>query len=311
MATKDLCNLARAYQELNGVVGVDSLLSTLITAASDAVEKWCRRDFISTSYDELYSGNGDRKLMLRQYPLISVQSVRYRPVTVLKITNTLLANVQARVSVTSTGLTLVRVNAGVKTTDTSITFAGNVTLTAVAAAVNALGNGWQAQVQGDATNYGSWPSADLFWPASFPTFGAGTAGQGALQCVAGSFAELKMHTYELAGFQWDSRGWLLRAIPYTDPELLHPEDLVWPVGINNLRVQYTAGYGTVPEAIQAAAAKWVAALYYETLRDPALTSQLTTAGAASGWLGVNGMPPDHVLALLRPYRRHTIATDQS
>jgi hypothetical protein len=53
--------------------------------------------------------------------------------------------------------------------------------------------------------------------------------------VGGSFAELKMHTYELAGFQWDSRGWLLRAIPYTDPELMHPEDLVWPVGINNVK----------------------------------------------------------------------------
>jgi hypothetical protein len=147
--------------------------------------------------------------------------------------------------VTSTGLTLIRVKNSVKTTDTSITFAGNVTLTAVAAAVNALGNGWSAQVTGDATNYGSWPSADRFWPPAFPTFGTSTAGQGALQCVAGSFAELKMHIYELAGFQWDARGWLLRAIPYTDPELLHPEDLVWPVGINNLRIQYTAGYATI------------------------------------------------------------------
>jgi hypothetical protein len=146
----------------------------------------------------------------------------------------------ARVSVTSTGLTLVSVNAGVKTTNASITFAGNVSITALAAAVNALGSGWSAQIVGDSTNYGSWPSADLYWPAAFPTFEDGTGGQGALQCVAGSFAELKMHTYELAGYQWDSRGWLLRAIPYTDPELLHPEDLVWPVGINNLRIQYTA-----------------------------------------------------------------------
>jgi hypothetical protein len=225
---RDLITLARAYQNLAGIGSIDALLQTLLTAASDAIQKFTRRDFVSTAYDELYSGNGDRGLHLRQYPLISVQSVRYRPVTVLKITNTQPANVQARASVTSVGLTLVRVNAGVKTTDTSITFAGNVTLTAVAAAVNALGNGWSAQIVGDATNYGSWPSADLYWPVGFPTFGAGTAGQGALQCVAGSFAELKMHTYELAGYQWDSRGWLLRAIPYTDPELLHPEDPAHP-----------------------------------------------------------------------------------
>jgi hypothetical protein len=268
MAAKDLITLARAYYSLPNVSS-DTIVAALLTAASDAIQKYCRRDFISTSYDELYSGNGQRNLLLREYPIVSVQSVRYRPVTVIKITNTATANVQARVSVTSTGLTLVRVNAGIKSTDTSITFAGNVTITAVANAVNALGNGWSAQIVGDSINYGSWPSADLFWPPTIPTLSGGaTGGQGALQAVAGSFAELKMHTYELAGYQWDSRGWLLRAIPYTDPELLHPEDLVWPVGINNLRVQYTAGYGTVPEAVQEACAEWTAALYFQTSRDP-------------------------------------------
>jgi hypothetical protein len=29
---------------------------TLLTAASDAVQEYCRRDFASTAYDELYSG---------------------------------------------------------------------------------------------------------------------------------------------------------------------------------------------------------------------------------------------------------------
>jgi len=310
---KDLITLARAYQNLQGVSSVDVLLQTLLTAASDAVQKWCRRDFISTAYDELYSGNGQRELILRAYPIVSVESVRYRPVTVLKITNTDAANVQARASVTSTGLKLVRVNAGSKSTDTSVTFAGNTTLTAIAAAVNALGHGWSAQIVGDATNYGSWPSSDLYWPPAFPTFAGGTVGQGALQCVAGSFAELKMHTYELAGFQWDSRGWLLRAIPYSDPELLHPEDLVWPAGVNNLRIQYTAGYATVPEAVQEACAEWTAVLYYQCTHDPMLTNQLTAGGAASGWKGAGGpgQPPDHVLTLLIPYRRHPIGSEQS
>ena len=121
MAQRDLITLVRAYQDLQGVTNVDALLSTLITAASDAVQKFCRRPFVSLPFDELYSGKGDRRLMLCHYPIISVESVRYRPVTVIKITNTIAANVQARVSCTSTDLKLVRVNAGVKTTDTSIT----------------------------------------------------------------------------------------------------------------------------------------------------------------------------------------------
>src|SRR5215831_18180752 len=143
-AAKDLITIARAYTALSGVSGVDAQIQTLVTACSDAIEKYCRRRFVSTSYDELYNGNGDRRLLLRQYPIQSVEAVRYRPVTVVKITNNTAANVQARVSVTSTGLSLIRVNAGVRYTDTSVTWASNATLTALVTAVNALGNGWSA-----------------------------------------------------------------------------------------------------------------------------------------------------------------------
>jgi hypothetical protein len=317
MATKDLITLARAYQALQGVSNQDSLVGTLITAYSDAVEKYCRRRLVSQSYDELYDGDGGRRLLLRQYPVQSVQAVRYRPVTVLKITNTLAANVQARVAVLSTGLQLVSVNGGVKTTVTAgLTFASNLTLSALAAAVNAVGNGWSAQYVGDSTNYGGWPSADLYVPGSYGDAlegGGVLQSQGALQCVAGSYAELKMHTYELQGYQWDARGWLLRAIPYTDPELLHPEDLVFPVGVNNFRVQYTAGYSTIPEAVQEACARWVAYGYYLTQRDPSLLHQVPPSGTTSGWGPAAEplmSPPADVQALLAPYRRHTVATNQ-
>ena len=89
-----------------------------------------------------------------------------------------------------------------------------------------------------------------------------------------------MHTDELAGYQWDSRGWLLRAIPYTDPELLHAEDLVWPAGINNLRIQYTAGYSTIPESVQEACAEWTAAMY----RKPPRLRRARPGGATIGRL---------------------------
>jgi hypothetical protein len=309
MPAKDLIDLDRAKLEIQQITDStqDNLLGVLITAVSDAIVKYCRREFIPRAYDELYNGNGERRLLLREYPILSVESVRYRPVTVLKITNTLAANVQARVSVTNMGLLLVRTNAGVKYNDTSCTYASNATLTALAAAINALGSGWSAQIVGDSINYGNWPSSDLYWS---PSFGTGVQSQGALSCVAGSYAELKMHTYELQGFQWDARGWLLRAIPYTDPELLHPEDLVFPVGINNFRIQYTAGYNPIPEAVQEAAAQWVSALYYATQRDPALARQAVPGSISQDW-GKLSPIPDSVVGLLASYRRHTIANNQS
>ncbi len=312
MAAKDLITLARAKQNIQSITDAsqDALLTVLLTAVSDAIEKYCRRDFTSKSYDELYNGTGDRRLVLREYPLQSVKSVRYRPVTVLKIQNTDTAtNQQARVQVRSTDLQLTRVASGVTTTNT-LTYAANVTLQALATAINALGGGWSAQVVGDtAGDYGLWPSADLYVP---PSYGDGTTSQGSLT-ARGQFAEIKLHTYELAGYQLDPRGWLLRAIPYTDPELLHPEDLIWPVGINNFRVQYTSGYTTIPEAVQEACAEWVAILYQATLRDPSLKSQATQGFLAQTWASLaprDQKPPDSIRTLLQPYRRYTMATNQ-
>jgi len=318
MAAKDLITLARAKQNIQSVTDAsqDALLTTLITSVSDGVEKYCRRDFTSKGYDELYSGTGDHRLMLRQYPVQSVQSVRYRLVTVLKITNTNQAlNQQARVAVTSTGLTLTRTASGVPSTDTSVTWAGNPTIQSVAAAVSALGNGWSAQTVGDPGgtggpgDYGLWPSADLYVK---PSYGDGTTSQGALN-ARGVFAELRLHTYELSGWQFDARGWLLRAVPYSDPELMHPEDLTWPVGLNNFRVQYTAGYSTVPESVQEACAEWVAIAYYGTIRDPGLASQEVPGSIAQRWANVKTQdlkPPPSVTQLLAPYRWYVVGTNQ-
>jgi hypothetical protein len=304
MPWPDLTDLDRVRQSLPGSKNTDEpLLAALITAASRAVMRYCRRDFTQQAYDELYNGTGDRRIVLRQYPLLSVDSVRYRPVTALKIQNTLANTPQARVSVTALGLTLVRVTAGVKTTDTSVTFAGNPTVVAVQNAVNALGNGWTAQ----GTGYDQWPSADLYCPNGVSGGnGPQASTQGALT-AAGQNAELKLHTYELAGYQLDPRrGWLLRAIPYTDPELLHPEDLIWPPGINNFRVQYTAGYATTPEDVAEATTQLVVSLWNARTMNQFLAQESTAGLHAHTFLQTNQLPPV-VRALLAPYRNHRIA----
>src|SRR6516164_5987204 len=109
MAWNDLVTLARAkydIPEAQGNTTYDSQISALITAASKLIQRYCRHDFVQTSYDELYNGNGQRRLLLREYPIVSVESVRYRPVTVLKVINNATStNQQARVSVTSIGIT--------------------------------------------------------------------------------------------------------------------------------------------------------------------------------------------------------------
>lgn len=305
MALIDLITSARAYQSLPSAMqsGPDyNSVITLITACSRAIVRYCKRSFIVDSYDELYNGRGERQLILRNYPIQTVQSVRYRPVTVSKITCTDSSGntPQARAEVLSPpnytaaggfggagGVRLTRVTLGVRR-QTLIPFAGNATLGNLESTITAADSGfWFAVGQG----YDNWPSADL-WCANGSTqdYTANNAAQGALQCVAGSFAELKMHTFELQGYQINARhGGLLRAIPYTDPELLHPEDLIWPVGVNNFRIQYTAGYTTIPEDVQEACAQLVAYNFRLDAREAPDT-----------------VIPPIIAQMLAPYRSHLI-----
>lgn len=53
----------------------DALLEILINAASERIERYCGRHFEKATYTEKYRGNGRQKLLLEQYPIISVTSV--------------------------------------------------------------------------------------------------------------------------------------------------------------------------------------------------------------------------------------------
>src|SRR5262245_3389630 len=198
----------------------EPLITTLIAFASKAVQRHCRRDFVTTSYDELYDGSDDAVLILKQYPIQTVQSVRASPAVVLNVRNTQTStNQQARVSVTSAGLSLKRVASGVATTN-AVSFASNVTLSALATAVIAVGNGWTAQA---VAGFESYPSTDLFAP------------QGAFD-ARGRDAGIRLHVDELQGFGIDAaQGFLVW------PDFGGDDMLVWQPGVQQYRVQYTAG----------------------------------------------------------------------
>lgn len=292
----DLITLTRAkinIPDASSAGADDNKISLLINAVSRAIQRYCRRDFVQTAYDELVNGSGGRRLILNQYPIISVQSVRCRPVAVLTIANDdTTTNQQARVSVTSAGLTLTRVASGVTSTDT-VFFAGNATLSALAGALNALGNGWSAQAVSD---FALWPSADLRAP------------QGAMS-ARGQSVDLRLHTEEFAGYEIDDRhGWLLRPLPTID--CLSLDELIWSPGINNFRVQYTAGFAAVPDDVQEAAAELTATLFKELGRNQGLERE-SLAGYAYTALSQSAMwLPRNIRFLLASYRHHRLCIFQ-
>jgi hypothetical protein len=286
----DLLTAARAKQAILSQTTFstdeDTTITSLVSAVSAAVRRWCRREFDSQSFDELYRGTGTDRLVLRQSPLISVSRVSTNPTTVLRVTNTASTNQRATVAVTATGLTLTRVASGTTTTDTSVTFAGNATLSAVATAVNALGNGWSAEA---IAPYTLRASADL-------------RKQGAFGCAASTQAGLTLHVEDLADFDAD----LDRAI------LCRPAQLVWedrdPAGWTRdaeYRVLYTAGYASVPEDVQEACARWVAELFSLAKRDPGIRALSYGTGTTTAFYAPKDMP-DATKALLATYRTRPI-----
>ncbi|HYT92917.1 MAG TPA: hypothetical protein VEL76_29640 [Gemmataceae bacterium] len=288
----DLITSARAKYNINQAsftTDENSTIAALITACSQAIVRHCKREFVSQQYDELYNGVNDRRLTLNRFPIISVARVAYSPTTVLRIINTSASNQRATVAVTSTGLSLTRVASGTSSTDTSVTWGTYATLGQVATAVSALGNGWSATVADGA--YTNRASADL------------RAVQGALNALNVQ-AYLRMHVMELSDYEVDANhGWLVRGVASLEVQDAFNDPLLptWFGGIDFWRVIYTAGFATVPEDVQEACAEWVAMLFWQTKRDPGVTSE-SIPGAVSHVLA-QGIP-EHLQALLAPYRDH-------
>src|SRR5262245_13619451 len=144
----NLITRARAIYNLNNRATTsdeNTTLDALIAAVSKTIENYCWRTFAITTYDELYPGNARRELVLRNYPTSSVERVAYGPTPVLRVTNTSASIQRATVKVTATGVELIRVASGTGTTST-ILFADQATLAALATAITAIGNGWSASV---------------------------------------------------------------------------------------------------------------------------------------------------------------------
>ncbi len=287
MAAGDLINSTRALDNLNNrslSSNESTTLNDLITAVSKAIKTYCRRDFTATTYDELYSGNGSQRLLLREYPIIDIQKVSYGPYAVMRVWNNAYSTVQrATVAVTSTSdanvtgdhLTLISVASGVTTTDTSTAFGTYATIQQAVNNINSIGSGWQASVPNSL--YANWPTSDLRI-------------QGALNCAQGTYAEIKDHVIDMSDFQIDrKRGWLIRGINALVTQWDDPL-AVWTPGVDNYRVIYDAGYNQtgIPADLQEACAEWVASLFWMTKGNPSVYPNV---------------PPPHVALILEQYRK--------
>ena len=241
-------------------------LTFLISVASQEIERVCMREFAQQSYTEYYTGNSWpwSLLQLRNFPVVNITRCATYPQVVLTITNTNPSNQRATVATNATGITLFSVSSAVPTT-VVLSYANYPTIQLMANAIQAVGNGWTTSIQ---QPYGPWPSADL------------DPHQGAISAVSPSYgANLEMHTEEIP-FPWrldyqTGHAWGQWPEGRADAA-------VWLNGVGtpyygggrlNIRIDYTAGFATIPASIQEACIRLIARIYEMDNKDSALKSE--------------------------------------
>lgn len=273
MSLPDLITTSRATQ--NAALSAlntsnPAYLASLITAASDAIRRACNRDFSQNSYTEYYSGGiyVREPLRLRQFPVTEITRVATSPRAALHVQNTDgVTNQRATVETTTTALRLFRIASATPVT-TDLAFTTYPTLATLAAAVNALGAGWNATIVG---SFANWPSTDLK-----PLQGAAT--------VLFGGRDLEVYTEDLQpyltwppgdptdGDNWGFCGWRLDD---ETGELFGR----FPRGRLNVRIDYTAGFATIPQPVQEAAVQLVQDLYNAGLVNNTLKKATLGAGS--------------------------------
>ncbi|HEX4794947.1 MAG TPA: hypothetical protein VH370_14195 [Humisphaera sp.] len=292
----DLITQSRAAQNsalAQLAVSGPAYLASLISAAGDAIRRATGRDFALGSYTEYHNGGIyiREPLRLRQFPVVQITRVAASPRGALLVQNIdAVTNQRATVETTSSGLRLVRVASAVATT-LDLLYTDHPTIASTASAINAIGSGWSATIR---DGFDRWPTADL------------RPLQGAMS-VLNDWRDLEIYTEsigQLAGLPFmpngsdeasSAIGWRL------DDETGELYGRL-PRGWLNIRIDYRAGFATIPQAVQEACVQLAADLYQAGLVNNSLKK--ATLGASSVELKDSTSTPQlsaKVRLLLAPY----------
>ncbi len=281
-------------------------LPALATAASRLIRDWCNRRFTRQTYDELYTVDPGNTLVLDQHPVNQVLRLSTNPTAVLTVgqadavtnqraTAQLATTGNADSGLVVTGLTLTRYASGVAYA-ASFPFSSSITTQALAAAINAYGQGWQAT---SVSPYQLYPTADF------------RAVQGVLPALGANVASLKQHVDDLP-FELDETTGIVdfcrddASDPWTSPSWGPTLDTSFGDtrvrgGHGAIRCIYDAGFDVVPESIQMATVELVKAMGDRMRTDSSLLGE---SDGVYRWTGRDLVAalPDSVVQVLNFYR---------
>lgn len=254
------------------------LIEQLIDAATAWMETLCDRQFMSRDYTEFYDGNGSRHLFVNHYPLTKVSRLSIGRESLLGVRCTASGATWASIMSDGTILTLTYDDSS-GTTSTTLAYATYATISALAAQIDAT-SGWESLSMGDFDDYLTVDIIDQ--PAHY---------------ALSEYAYIEGPADAEAGYRWETgNGRLILSADF-------------PTGNQNIFVEYTGGYATVPADLELACLEVVQSLYNRTRRDADLASERL---GDYGWTAKTGLnstsmgSANGILQRLAGYRRISV-----
>ncbi len=237
----------------------DDLITALIARATSAIEGFCGRTLVNTSFREFYDGSGTgsgnfddndfdfrgggHNLIVRQYPITAIEYIAFGTNQPMNIKNSSADAYNAYVSVDDTNMKLV-VQGGANAGTTTLTLA-SFTVGTLSAQISATGSGWESSVA-DSTK-SLWDATELL-PVQASE-------------ALDSFAVVRLPDEPEADFKlYENEG-----------TIRFPGGI--PKGYKNIIIRYTAGFETTPAELEQICIDLVAYYYFPRKRDPSVRSE--------------------------------------
>ena len=219
----------------------DELITDLVNRASDIIENICDRKFKSRTFSERSDGDGTDLIIVQNPPIISLTRVAIGSLAVMSVTNSSTDAMYATAQVTSTVMVLTIVG-GANAGSDSPAFAANATISAMVTAINALGKGWVATSV--SSLYDAYPTTELIERGAQPS--------------------LTSPSYHHVA-----------ALPTGNYRANNSSGLIYLsagsyAGRQQILVEYTGGFATIPDDLEQACLDVVAYLYGGVGESPAL-----------------------------------------
>jgi len=265
----------------------DRLLSELIDVATDKIEHFCQRSFVTTNHKQFIDGSGTGTLSIPNYPVTRITRIGWDRENAISVTATTASDLRATVEVQDNQIVLKRWDSTGTETETSLAFATYKTTATMATQITAT------------TGFSATADATVLCDELMR--------QGGQDALANS-AQLYYMKATDADYRVDEVTGeisLLSAQSETQWYPFDPNALVFPRGNKNIFVDYTAGYEQftgIPQALQEVAWQLVANAYHSGKHDPAVASE-SLDGYSYSTRGAIELRDDH-MRIMYPYRRN-------